>query len=92
MTPSLPTRVTMVPDTLFQDMDGETVFLSLASGEYYGVDDVGSRMWQVLEASTDVETAATQLLREFRVDEETLRADLAALIEKMREAGLVTVT
>ena len=92
MIPPLPTRVTLVSDTLFQDMDDETVFLSLASGEYYGVDDVGARMWQAIGASTDVDTAVAQLLREFRVDEETLRADLAALIEKMREAGLVTVT
>ena len=92
MSPSLPTRVQMSSDTLYQDMDGETVFLDLANGEYYGVDEVGTRMWQALRESEDVESAVSRLLTEFDVDEDTLRADLAVLIEKMRQAGLLTVT
>ena len=92
MSPSLPTRVQMSSDTLYQDMDGETVFLDLVNGEYYGVDEVGTRMWQALRESDDVESAVSRLLAEFDVDEDTLRADLAVLIEKMRQAGLLTAT
>ena len=91
MSPTLPTRISLVSDTLFQELEGETVFLSLASGEYYGLDDVGTRMWEVLAEHEDVEAAVVQLLREFKVDEATLRTDLATLIKKMREAGLVSV-
>ena len=92
MAHDLPTRVERVPDALFQEMEGETVFLEMASGEYYGIDDVGSRMWQALEDTENVESAVQRLLGEYRVEESVLRRDLAELIEKMRAAGLVTVS
>ena len=88
----LPTRVEKVEDAAFQEMEGEMVFLEMASGEYYGIDHVGTRMWNALAECDDVESAVSRLLADFDVDEATLRTDLAVLIEKMREAGLVRVS
>lgn len=92
MTTKLPAYVTPVPDALFQEMEGETVFLEMDSGEYYGIDDVGTRMWKALTDCGDVEAAVARLLTEFDVEEARLRADLAVLIEQMRAAGLVKVS
>ena len=53
MNPSLPTQVEISPEALFQELDGETVLLNLQSERYYGLDDVGTRMWQLLAENGD---------------------------------------
>ena len=92
MKPSLPTQVEISPEALFQELEGETVLLNLQSERYYGLDDVGTRMWQLLAENGDVGAAYKQLLREFYVDAARLEADLAALIGRLAEAGLLTIT
>lgn len=89
MSTSLPNRVDLLPDALSQDMEDETVFLCLGSGQFYGLDDVAGRMLQVLDESETVEDAVAVLLARFDVDEARLRSDLAAFIDKLQEAGLV---
>ena len=39
------TRVRAAPDTLMQELEGESVLLSLASERYFGLDEVGTRIW-----------------------------------------------
>jgi hypothetical protein len=92
MNPSLPTQVEISPEALFQELEGETVLLNLQSERYYGLDDVGSRMWQLLAENGDVAAAFSQLLKEYDVDAAQLEADLATLIGRLAEAGLLTVT
>ena len=89
---SLPTRVEVSPEVLFQELPGEAVLLNLTSERYYGLDDVGMRMWALLSQDGDVAAACAQLLEEYDVGEDQLQADLAALIGRLAEAGLLTVT
>jgi hypothetical protein len=92
MNPSLPTQVEISPEALFQELEGETVLLNLQSERYYGLDDVGTRMWQLLAENGDVGAAFTQLLQEYDVDAVQLEADLAGLIGRLAEAGLLSIT
>jgi hypothetical protein len=84
-------RVRMSEDVLFRELDGEAVLLNLADESYYGLDEVGTRMWLVLEASESVNAALSQLLSEYDVDPELLKADMLELIAKLKEHGLVFV-
>jgi hypothetical protein len=83
----------MSPNVLFQDLGDESVLLSLDNDRYYGLDDVGTRMWQLLAEHSDVATVISHLLGEYagQVDEATLRRDLGELIAKLAEAGLLTI-
>ncbi len=36
-------------DLLFNEIDGEVVMLSVENSEYYGMDKVGSRIWELLK-------------------------------------------
>lgn len=91
MTSSLPRRVIPSSDVLFRELEGDAVMLDLGSERYYGLDEVGARIWQLLEVHHDVETVVAQMLAEYEVDEEELRSDLAQLINDLAEAGLVTI-
>ena len=92
MTNALPKRITIPQEVIFETLDDEVVLLNLASERYYSLDDIGTRMWQLLEERGDVEATVPQLLSEFQVDEATLRADLARLIGELKQAGLISVS
>jgi hypothetical protein len=85
--------VTVSPNVLFQELQGESVLLNLDNDRYFGLDDVGTRMWHLLSEHGDVVTVLQHLLTEYagEVDEPTLRRDLADLISGLCAAGLVTV-
>jgi hypothetical protein len=87
----LPQRVAVHGDAVWQMVDGQVVLLTLSSGRYYRLDEVGSRMWELLDEHPDTHTAFEQLLAEFDVDATTLREDLGALIGKLADAGLLRV-
>ena len=91
MSTSLSARVAIPPDVLFQELEGACVLLNLDTERYYSLDDVGTRMWQVMAEHNDVATVVEQLLDEYDVHEATLRHDLANLIAELTEEGLITV-
>ncbi len=83
--------VTLSPDALFQEIDGEAVILDLASSSYFGLDGVGVRLWQLLEADPHLQSACGQLLAEYEVSPAELERDILTLVEQLREAGLVRI-
>lgn len=83
----------MVPDTvLFRELDGEGVILNLATECYLGLDDVGTRMWNVLTTQSSIEAAYEILLAEYSVTPDTLRADLERLVSQLLSNKLITLT
>lgn len=89
--PDLPARVTISDHVLFQEIEGECVLLNMASEHYFGLDDVGTRIWQFLVEDGDPAKVLAQLRRVYDVDEATLRSDLANLLEQLSSEGLVSL-
>ncbi len=89
MPDTLPIRVTPGADVLVQQVEDESVLLDLKTEEYYSLDDVGTRMWQLMCESGDPEAAVEALLQIYEVDEATLRHDMAQLIAELAAHGLV---
>ena len=79
------------PHVLSQEVEGATVLLDTTQGTYYLLDDVGTRAWQLMIEHGNVDAAVAQMLGEFEVGEETLRADLAVLVGTLTRAGLVVL-
>jgi hypothetical protein len=74
---------------VFQEVEGEMVLLDLQRERYFALDEVGARIWQLLDEHGDVDRVVDSMLAEFDVDEATLRADIDDLIGRLRAAGLV---
>jgi hypothetical protein len=75
---------------LLQDVpDQGLIFLDLTTEEYFGLDEVGSRMYEVLLSKGSVAGACEVLLEEYEVRAETLRADVDAFVEQLVERGLI---
>lgn len=84
-------RLEIPGHVLFRELDGEGVLLNLETGEYYGLDRVGTEVWRSLSTLQDVESIHARLLEEYEVSPQTLWRDLLELISEMRAKGLVTV-
>lgn len=79
-------------DVLFQEVGGEAILLNLENGKYYGLDEVGTRMWTLLAEHGNPEPVVSAMLKEFDVEEAQLSVDLHGLIAKLAENGLLHVT
>jgi hypothetical protein len=76
---------------LFQELDGEVVPLNLSNEHYYGLDDVGARLWTLLLEHGDPESAVVQMLTEYDVDAASSRSDVTRLVADLEHAGLAVV-
>jgi hypothetical protein len=81
--------LTLSPQVMARQLGGETVVLDLRSGMYFGLDEVGSRVWQLIGQGGDLESICEALLAEYDVSAETLRQDVAALIDHLVDEGLI---
>jgi hypothetical protein len=89
--PTLASRVRIKPDVLFQDLDGEAVLLDLASGTYFGLNAVGTRIWELLPDHELLSSIADIIVGEYAVAAERCASDLLGLVGELQVRGLVNV-
>ncbi|MDO3642248.1 PqqD family protein [Mucilaginibacter sp. L3T2-6] len=88
----LPKKVKISDNVLFQHLNNECVLLDMASEQYFGLNDVGARIWQILsEGDGDAEKTLSLLLSEYETDEATLRADLINLLTELGNEKLIII-
>ena len=85
-------RVVRVPDdVVFRELQGEAVILNLGSSTYFGLDAVGTRIWQLCEAHGSLRTVWEAMQQEFDAPGDALQSDLLTFIDDLSSKGLVTV-
>lgn len=88
---SLSSRVKVSDDTLFQALSGETVLLELSRGVYYGLDEVGTRIWNLLAEGRSLEETVDVLVEEYDVDRARGAADVLRLVGELEERRLLEI-
>ena len=76
-------------DVVFRDLSGEAVLLNLATGIYFGLNETGTRMWNLLLETGDKEKTVAKLKEEYEAEEPRLREDLDSLVRQLTEKGLL---
>jgi hypothetical protein len=85
-------KVCFTESVFAQEVDGEMVLLDMNSENYFGLDEVGTSIWQAIEACEGVLTCVLKrLLEEYDVEEEVLKKDLLSFVKKLQESQLVKV-
>jgi hypothetical protein len=72
-----------------RELDGELVLLNYDSETYFGLDEIGTRMLEVLRTSPSIDAGVDQLLAEFDVEPARLREDVRELLRQLVDGGLV---
>jgi trimethylamine:corrinoid methyltransferase-like protein len=84
-------RVSRAEPVMYQDAGGEAVLLDLNGERYYGLNNVGTRIWQLLERAPILADMHRELCAEFEAEETRIEHDMLTLIGDMQSAGLVVL-
>ncbi len=83
-------RFTVSDDVVAREVGGETVLLDLSSGQYFGLDTIGGRIWELLsERPHDLKELCDHIEAEFDAPRERIEADLIALAKQLHDQELI---
>jgi len=85
----LPERMTIPAEVMARQVGEEVVILDLASGNYFGLDPVGARIWRLLTEGKLPTEIRDILLEEYDVSHEQLEQDIGRLINELSAKGLL---
>jgi len=71
------------------DLAGEAAVLDFKSGMYYGLDEVGARIWKLIAEPRTVGEICDIILAEYDVEPDVCERDVIALLGELAANGLV---
>jgi hypothetical protein len=83
------TRVRHGDRVLSQTLGGEVMLLDLKSEQYFGLNAVGTRIWELIGELGEVDRVFAALLAEYDAEPDTLAGDLRSLLTRLVDAGLL---
>jgi len=82
-------RFDISDEVLTQEVNGETVLLDLDGESYFGLNEVGTRIWQLITSKLTVAEVLSTLSDEYDASHEQLDTDVSELLSKLTDVGLV---
>lgn len=83
--------VVATKDQVSSDLAGEAIVLSLATAMYYGLDQVGARIWELMREPTRVADIRDAIASEYDVELERCERDVLDLLRQLATEGLIEV-
>ena len=78
------------PAVVYRALSEGAVLFSTTDEVYFGLNAVGSRVWELLASHRTLDALCAALATEYPdVDPDTIRADVGELLEELMEYGLV---
>lgn len=77
-------------DVITQRVKDETVLFDMARGDYYSLNEIGARTWELVDGKRTVSEVAGLLAAEYDAPEEIILEDLQTLVEQLLRDGLLT--
>jgi len=88
---NLESRVVVSKRAFAQIVDDEMVILDSVTQNYFGLDSVGSVMWQTIEERVVIKDILDRLLDYYEVEEDILKRDLFIFIDSLSNSQLLEV-
>mgnify|MGYP000103167339 CR=1 FL=1 len=91
MNTELPLKQSVVrnSDLSFTEVDGETVVMNVVTGSYYGMNEIGTRIWEFLETPLSIGDLCNKLTEEYDADLETVQGDLLPYLGELEREQLI---
>jgi hypothetical protein len=83
-------HLTLSSKAITQEINGEMVILDMGSEEYFSLNEVGCKLWQLLEANSDLSVAVASLLEQYDVDSKQLSGDVESVVTELKRVGLLS--
>ena len=72
-------------------IDTELVMMDVDKGAYFGLDGIGTRIWNLLAAPQTLSQLSDKLMAEYNVDRATCEQDIHQLLDQMQTQNLLLV-
>jgi hypothetical protein len=77
------------PQHLISNMGGESVILSLKNGKYYGLNEVGARIWELIQQPISHQKIVKIILQEYEVEEHEGLHQINSFLKNLKKEGLI---
>ena len=74
---------------IVQQVEGDSVLLDIDSGEYFTLNEVGGRVWELCDGADTVDAIVETICAGYDADRGTVTTDVHALFDALAGAGLV---
>jgi hypothetical protein len=88
---SIDSIVSAVDGQLSADLNGEIVILHLESGIYFGLDNVGAGIWNLIQEPISVSDVRDAMLEEYNAEPDQCERDVLALLGDLEDHKLVEI-
>lgn len=88
---TLETTVQRSQELLASSIGDEVVMMSIENSAYYGLDPVGSKIWEMIAEPVRVSQLCDQLMERFEVSAEQCQADVLKFLNEMHDEGMLQV-
>jgi hypothetical protein len=68
--------VKLNPDFICKEIDGEMVMMNAKTGDYFGLNEVGTDLFRLIDGQRDVKDIILELLKLYDVAEAVLEQDV----------------
>jgi len=89
---SLDSIVVASGELVSANLDGEVVILGFKSGSYYGLDQVGVFVWDLLQKPQKISDLRDAIVDKYDVELAQCEQDLLSLISALAEKQLIDIT
>lgn len=76
-------------DVAAKVIDGELILIRLSDGTYYSMENVGARLWELIEAGHDLPAAVRALADRFGVPAERVAPEAQAVVAELLAEQLI---
>ena len=87
----LSSQITRNNELFYAAAGEELVMMSTEGGNYYGLDPVGRRIWEIIDEPRTVSDICAELLMDFQVPAATCEAEVLAFVKELVEHRVVHV-
>lgn len=88
---SITSEILISDEVVYRNLDGEIVLLNLKTNDYCGLDNVGSRIWQLISQHKSLERVRDELIKEFDVEKEKCTEDVLNFIKMLQDKDLIEI-
>ena len=73
------------------EMGDETVLMDMNTGDYLGLNSVGSSIWKIVAAPTKVTNICEQLKEEYDIDDKTCQEETLKYLEMLNTENMLEI-
>ncbi|MDU4892509.1 MAG: lasso peptide biosynthesis PqqD family chaperone [Clostridium sp.] len=80
------------PEIDATDLDGEVVMMNMEKGQYFMMNEVGSRIWEIIEEPMKISELIDALLGEFEVERDECENTVMEFLNDLSYGDLIKVS